>query len=33
LRIAAYETCHMVELALAKKEHVTASGEKTVDAA
>src|SRR6266849_689663 len=32
LRMAVYESCHVVELALTKKQHVAASGEKRIDA-
>src|SRR6267154_4650696 len=32
VRMAVYESCHVVELDLTKKQHVAASGEKRVDA-
>src|SRR5580700_9320538 len=32
LRVAVYESLHIVELALAKKQHITAGSEKSVDA-
>src|SRR5438270_10559338 len=32
LRMAVYESCHVVELGSTKKQHVAASGEKRVDA-
>src|SRR5713101_5420392 len=32
VRMAVYESCHVVELGLPKKQHVAASGEKRVDA-
>src|SRR5882724_10238657 len=32
VRMAVYESCHVVELDLAKKQHVAASGEKRIDA-
>ena len=31
LRVAVHESCHMVELALAKKQHVAAGSEKSID--
>src|SRR5260370_20625189 len=31
LRVAVYESCHVVELAFTKKQHVAASGEKRID--
>src|SRR3984893_8040594 len=33
LRMAVYESCHVVELGFTKKQHVAASGEKRFDAA
>src|SRR3981189_1326573 len=33
LRMSVYESCHMVELDLAKKQHIAASREKRIDAA
>jgi len=30
--MAVYESCHVVELGLAKKQHVAASGQKPIDA-
>ena len=32
LRMAVYESCHVVELGFTKKQHVAASGEKRIDA-
>src|SRR5438445_9165011 len=32
LRMAVYQSCHVEELGLAKKQHVAASGEKRIDA-
>src|SRR6266403_915050 len=32
VRMAVYESCHVVELGLTKKQHVAASGEKCIDA-
>jgi hypothetical protein len=31
--MAAYEICHMEELGLPKKQYITTSGEKSIDAA